>query len=148
LPRDASDCKIRPRLGVGKGLQQKHFEFNAEQRLKAFNFFVVFFGFANGGIFTAVGKDSHPVVFLLLGFFVCLLSVVFYVIDARSRNLLEMTKPGLINYESALPAEARVFTLDDRNRSRLISYTFAFRTLFGVQFLFGLGVIVYGLVFR
>jgi hypothetical protein len=57
----------------------KHFEFNAEQRLKAFNFFVVFFGFANGGIFAAIGKDSHPVVFLLLGFFVCLLPVLFCV---------------------------------------------------------------------
>jgi Na+-driven multidrug efflux pump len=77
-------------------------EFNAEQRVKAFNFFVVFFGFASGGIFAAIGKDSHPVVFLLLGFFVCLLPVLFCVIDARSRNLLEMTKPGLIKYEEAL----------------------------------------------
>ena len=37
----------------------KHFEFNAEQRLKAFNFFVVFFGFANGGIFAALPANAR-----------------------------------------------------------------------------------------
>ena len=104
---------------------------------------MVFFGFASGGIFAAIGKDSHPVVFLLLGFFVCLLPVLFCVIDARSRNLLEMTKPGLIKYEEALPADARVFTRDHKS-GKLIRCTTGLRTLFVIQFLCGLGVIDYG----
>jgi hypothetical protein len=122
----------------------KHFAFNAEQRLKAFHFFVIFSGFANGGILTASNGTSPPAVFLFLGFFVCLLCVVFYLIDLRSRTLLEMTKPGLIKCEEGLSAEARVFTLD-RNRGKLATYTFAFHSLFVWQFLFGVGVIVYGL---
>ena len=87
---------------------------------------MVFFGFANGGIFAAIGKDSHPVVFLLLGFFVflllgffvCLLPVLFCVIDARSRNLLEMTKPGLIKYRGG-PACGRA-SLHARSQERQV----------------------------
>jgi hypothetical protein len=123
----------------------KHFAFNAEQRLKAFHFFVIFSGFANGGILTTfANENSHPAVFFLLGLFVGLLSIVFYLIDLRSRKLLEMTKPGLIKCEEGLSAEARVFTLD-RNRSWLATYTFAFHTLFACQLVFGFGVIAYGL---
>ena len=32
-----------------------HFVFNAEQRLKAFNFFAIFSVFANGGVFATLG---------------------------------------------------------------------------------------------
>lgn len=31
-----------------------HWKFNADQRIKAFNFFVVFSVFADGGVFTAI----------------------------------------------------------------------------------------------
>jgi hypothetical protein len=122
----------------------KHFAFNAEQRLKAFRFFVIFSGFANGGILTAFNGNSHSAVFLFLGLFVCVLSMVFYLIDRRSRKLLEMTKPGLIKCEEGLSAEAQVFTLD-RNRSKWATYTFAFHVLFACQLVFGFVVIAYGL---
>ena len=89
----------------------KHFAFNAEQRLKAFNFFVVFSGFANGGILAAYNANSPPAVFVTLGSILCLLSIIFWVIDLRSRGLLEKTKQGLIRCEeSLLFAQARVFT--------------------------------------
>ena len=55
----------------------KHFAFSAEQRPKAFNFFVVFSGFANGGILAAFNRNSQPAVFVALGSFVCLLSTIF-----------------------------------------------------------------------
>jgi hypothetical protein len=123
----------------------KHFAFNAEQRLKAFHFFVIFSGFASGGILTTfANENSHPAVSCFLGFFVCLLSVIFYLIDRRSRKLLQMTKPGLIKCEEALQKEARVFTLD-HDRSKWASYTFAFHVLFVFQFLFGFGVLALGL---
>jgi hypothetical protein len=47
----------------------KHFAFSAEQRPKAFNFFVVFSGFANGGILAAFNRNSQPAVFVALGSF-------------------------------------------------------------------------------
>lgn len=73
----------------------QHFEFNAGQRLKAFNFFVVLSVFANGGVFTAIDKAMHPFVFILIGAFVVVLATVFWVMDIRSRNLLLLAVPGL-----------------------------------------------------
>ncbi len=37
-----------------------HFKFNADQRLKAFNFFLVLSMFANGGVITALDKKLDP----------------------------------------------------------------------------------------
>ena len=70
----------------------QHFAFNAEQRLKAFNFFVVFSVFTNGGVFAATEKASHGAVFTLLGGFVLILSLVFAVVDVGSQSLLKLGK--------------------------------------------------------
>jgi hypothetical protein len=121
-----------------------HFEFNAEQRLKAFNFFVVFSVFANGGVFTALDKDAHPFVLILIGGFVCLLAVVFFIIDLRSQALLRLSGPGLKEYEKQFPEHSRLFALDARPSKKIVRYTVAFRILFLTQLVFGLGVIAYG----
>jgi hypothetical protein len=124
----------------------RHFEFNAEQRLKAFNFFVVLSVFANGGILTAIEKGFSPVILLLIAGFVVAVSVVLCWIDLRSNELLNLAVPGLMSYEEALPEQARIFTIDaKRPKLRLARYTVAFRTLFGMQFLFGLGVFAFAL---
>ena len=38
----------------------EHWKFNADQRLKAFNLYVVFSIFANGMVFTALDKRAQP----------------------------------------------------------------------------------------
>lgn len=124
----------------------QHFVFNAEQRLKAFNFFVVFSVFANGGVFAAVEKSSSGAVFVLIGCFVVLLSVVFAVIDARSQSLLKLAVPGLKQYETRFAEHSRLFALDAERHAGVVRYTVAFRVLFGMQFAFGMGTIVYGVV--
>ena len=91
----------------------EHWKFNAEQRLKAFNFYVALSIFANGMIFAALEKANHPAVLVLLGGFVCLLALVFAVVDARSRHLLHLTKVGLKALEADLPEHARLFLLDN-----------------------------------
>src|SRR5687768_1508385 len=112
----------------------QHFVFNAEQRLKAFNFFVVFSVFANGGVFAAADRSSHGVVFLLVGSFIVVLSLVFAVIDARSQALLQLAVPGLREYEKRFPEHSRLFAIDAANRKPLRRYTTAFRALFVLQF--------------
>lgn len=125
----------------------QHFVFNAEQRLKAFNFFVVFSVFANGGVFAAVDKGAKSgAVFILIGGFVVALAIVFCVIDARSQSLLKLAVPGLKEYEKQFPEHSRLFVNDSAQRGPLIRYTTAFRTLFSLQFLFGVGVIIYGIL--
>ena len=122
-----------------------HFAFNAEQRLKAFNFFVVFAVFANGGVFAAVERSSHGAVFVLIGGFVAALSIVFALIDVRSQGLLKLAVPGLMAYERQFAEPSRVFARDASRRAGFVRYTVAFRILFAMQFAFGVGVIVYGI---
>jgi hypothetical protein len=121
-----------------------HFKFNAEQRLKAFNFFVVFSVFADGGVFAAIEKRADAAVFILVGGFICLLAATFFVIDRRSQDLLRLGVPGLKSHEKRFPEHSRLFALDELRRGNLIRYTVAFRVLFAAQFLFGLGVMIYG----
>lgn len=123
----------------------EHYRFNAEQRLKGFNFFVVLSMFAEGGIFTAVEKGFHPLSLALLGGFVVILVVVFWLVDARSRQLLSLATPGLKALEQDLPEKSRPFTRDRHRRGTLVRYTFAIRSLLVAQFIFGTGVAVYGL---
>lgn len=122
-----------------------HFVFNAEQRLKAFNFFVVFSVFANGGIFAAAEKSSHGVVFILIGGFILMLSVVFSMIDTRSQRLLKLAVPGLKQCEAHFSEQSRLFARDADHGSGVVRYTVAFRILFGTQALFGAGAIIYGI---
>jgi hypothetical protein len=124
----------------------QHFAFNAEQRLKAFNFFVIFSVFANGGVFAAAEKSAHGAMFVLIGGFVTALSAVFFIIDTRSQNLLQLAVPGLKEYEKRFAEHSRLFARDAAERSNVLRYTVAFRVLFGLQFIFGVGTIVYGFV--
>jgi hypothetical protein len=124
----------------------QHFVFNAEQRLKAFNFFVVFSVFANGGFFAAIEKSLDGFVFVLIGGFVAVLSIVFALIDIRSQSLLKLAVPGLKAYEIRFPEHSRLFALDENRHAGIVRYTIAFRVLFGVQLIFGLGTIIYGLL--
>jgi hypothetical protein len=118
----------------------QHFHFNAEQRLKAFNFFVVLSVFADGGAFTAVEKSFDPMVVLLIGGFLVILAIVFWLIDVRSKELLNLAIPGLKEFEEDLPDHARLFTIDARKPRWSARYTLAFRALIALQLVFGICV--------
>lgn len=121
----------------------EHWKFNADQRLKTFNFFVAFSIFANGGLFTAFDRCVHPVLLFLLGGFVAILSLTFMVVDSRCRRLLRLTKAGLAVQEAGRPPHARLFTNDRHTSGRLVRFTVAFNALFALQCLFGLMVVAY-----
>ena len=75
-----------------------------------------------------------------------ILSAVFWTIDARSRSLINMAKPGLEKYEAELDKDSQLFTLDrKRGNKNWIRYTYAFGALFIVQLLFGICTVAYGL---
>lgn len=123
----------------------EHWKFNADQRLKAFNLYVVFSIFANSLVFTAYEKHAHPLVLVFMGGFVMLLATVFAMVDRRSRKLLHLLKQGLKGLERALPQDCRPFQLDDIHREPWARYTIAFNLLFAMQMFFGLIVTAYGL---
>ncbi|WP_444929405.1 hypothetical protein ACJJIF_16435 [Microbulbifer sp. SSSA002] len=123
----------------------EHYRFAADQRLRVFNFFVVLTMFVEGGIFTAVEKDFHPLILALLGGFVVILVTVFWLMDIRSRQLLKLAVPALKTLEMGFPEEARIFSNDAIRRGEVARYTFAFRVLLVGQLFFGLGVASYGI---
>jgi hypothetical protein len=128
----------------GRDLVWDHFKFNAEQRLRGFNFFVLLSIFADGGVFTALGKGFNPELLLLLGSLVVVLAVVFWLVDTRSRQLLNLTIPALKEIESSFPETHRLFAIDAASQGKIIRYTFAIRMLLASQFFFGLGVVLHG----
>jgi hypothetical protein len=125
----------------------EHWKFNADQRLKAFNFFVIFSVFANGGMFSAIEKCVHPILLAFIGTFVCVLAVVFFLLDQRSQKLLHLSVPGIKLFEiDHINEVSRLFALDEPNRKGLVRYTAAFRIIFGLQILFGLVAISFGVL--
>ncbi len=88
----------------GRDLVWDHFKFNADQRLKGFNFFVLLSIFADGGVFAALGNSNlDPRLLVLLGSLIVLLAFVFWLIDTRSRQLLNLTIPALKEIAAAFP---------------------------------------------
>ena len=124
----------------------EHFKLHADQRIKAFNFFVILSIFADGGVFTAIAKSFPPYLLIVLGFFIIVLSGIFWILDIRSHNLVKLSYKGLKKYESSLAIESRLFTLDSRRKKGIFSYTKAFALLFSLQTAFGLFVMTLGLV--
>jgi hypothetical protein len=122
-----------------------HFKLNAEQRLRGFNFFVVLAIFADGGVLAALERGFSPGLLILLGAFTVLLAQVFWLVDARSRQLLQLTITALKDIETDYPESHRLFAHDAMGQSWVISYTFAIRSLLLAQMGFGLGVVGYGL---
>ncbi len=121
-----------------------HFKFNAEQRLKGFNFFVLLSIFADGGVFTAIEKGFDPKLLALLGLFISILAAVFWLVDKRSQQLLLLTIPGIKKLEQNFSPESRLFELDAKRQGKIVRYTFAFRALLIGQLAFGLCVLLYG----
>jgi hypothetical protein len=128
----------------GRDLVWDHFKFNAEQRLRGFNFFVLLSIFADGGVFTALEKGLSPRLVVLLGLFVTLLAFVFWLVDTRSCQLLNITIPALKEIETEFPESFRLFAIDAIKRGTFVRYTFAIRALLSAQLLFGIGVAWYG----
>lgn len=124
----------------------EHWKFNADQRIKAFNFFVIFAIFADGGVFAAIEKGAHPLVLAAIGFLVVALAAAFWVIDVRSERLIRLSEPGLLAFEETLNNVSRIFHADQVRRKSLIRYKNSFRALFLIQLLFGITVLAVGVL--
>lgn len=120
-----------------------HFKFNADQRIKAFNFFVIISVFVNGGLFTAYDKNFSPLITGAIGIFIVCLAFVFYLLDKRSGRLTDLSIPGLRAYESlTFRADSKysLFTIDQQRPATFVRYKFAFRFLYAAQALVGIAV--------
>ena len=71
-------------------------------------------------------------------------AVVFFLIDQRSRRLVQIPKDVLLKFEEDKGWQLFARDVQEMNlaRNRIFSYTAAFRLAFLIQFLFGFWIFV------
>lgn len=98
-----------------------YFALHADQRIKTFNFFVVFATLLAGGIVGLI-KDKGDIRWIsLLGFLLFFLSLVFWALDRRNRSLVRNGEEAIkwLDAELDLPNSGRaphilrIFAYDD-----------------------------------
>jgi len=78
----------------------EHFKLHAAQRFTTFNFFIVLAVLMTTGLATALSKDfQYPELALYLGLLLVVISFVFWKLDQRARQLLEVSKDALKEME-------------------------------------------------
>ena len=136
----------------------KYFEIHAQQRIKAFQFFVTLSTAIGGGAVYSLENDN-PIALLVLGVVMCFVSFVFRMLDVRTRTLVKNGEEALKYLDSLhdlpkvhnLPSPLSLFERDDeirrrnRNFNTCFSYRICFGMAFGMFFLFGLGAVVFSI---
>jgi hypothetical protein len=145
----------------------QYFHMHAAQRLTTFNYYVVMSSVITTGIFAASLKD-YPIVggTLLLGIVLILLSITFWKLDKRNRELIKNAEAALKFFESCSeledaggePHPAKLFSREERvtasKRANLsfftlrrhFTYADCFRLVFLIFGLCGLAGMVFGVV--
>lgn len=78
----------------------EHFKLHAAQRFTTFNFFIVLAVLMTTGLGTALNKDfQYPELALYLSILLIVTSFVFWKLDQRARQLLEVSKDALKHFE-------------------------------------------------
>ena len=129
----------------------KHFFFIADQRIKTFHVYAVLLAASAAASLAAVDKLSRPA-FILAGAFNVLISVMFFLIEQRNIELLTTTKAGMLRIEALpeWPEYLRLGTDDEQARGirhRFKSYRGAFAVALCGQFVFGICIILCGVLF-
>ncbi len=75
----------------------KHFAYHAEQRMKCFNFFVLFVGAVIAGVGSILGKSDHPYAFMVavLGLTLFGCAIIFARLDRRNMDLVNVAREAL-----------------------------------------------------
>jgi len=71
----------------------KHFTVIADQRLKTFNFYIIMVAAGIAATLSAFEKQRAMAVFLACGLLHVVCSIVFFLIDERSRRLVNCSAP-------------------------------------------------------
>lgn len=122
----------------------EHFKINAEQRMKAFYYFLVISIFIDGGIFASIHNHTSVELLKLQGIFVSVLSIIFFLADVRSQRLLKLSIEPMKNIEKDFSVEsAKLFTRDENQRGFIFRYGTAITLLLAIQFVFGLYIIFF-----
>jgi hypothetical protein len=122
----------------------KHFTLIADQRLKTFNFYIIIVAAFTAATVAGFDKANHFWLMVACGLLHVVCSAVFFLIDERSRRLVNTPKQALIAIEADNGWELfqRDVLLQSACWNKITSYTGAFRLAFVAQCLFGLMVVI------
>lgn len=153
-------------INVQRQYVWNYFQLHASQRLITFNFYIVISTAIAAGYIVALGVNSIPVLAILLGFTITLLSFIFWKLDVRNKLLIKNAeealrylealtyKPGDKNESNVL----KIFTYEEEQTNKMktsrsfwpwknhYSYSKCFNIVFAVFGILGLIGTVYAIV--
>lgn len=129
----------------------KYFDRHAEQRLKAFNFYILLCGAVIAGMCAVLREDKAKwIAEVLAGVVIPFVTIVFWKLDNRTRDLVKHSEECLKAIEdqyelqdepTGAPNQCKLFRREEYERSKCQphewSYTYCFRCLFVLFFLGG-----------
>jgi hypothetical protein len=132
-----------------------YFSYHADQRMKTFNFFLVAAGLFAGGITTLLRDGGDPRWVCPLGIVLSLLSLIFWKLDQRNRQLVRNAEAAIkhldslheLPYQDGAPHVLHIFERDDHFSERAkmfpvsegrFSYSKCLVLLFGLFTVLGL----------
>ena len=143
-----------------------YFQLHASQRLSTFNFYIVISTAIAAGYIVTVGVNSIPMLAILLGATISLLSFVFWKLDVRNKQMIKNAEEAL-KYLEALTYTPRninesnvlkIFTYEEEQTNRMkrsksfwpwkkhYSYSKCFNIVFAVFGILGLLGTAYAIV--
>lgn len=125
----------------------KHFDVIADQRMRAFNFYVLLLAASIGAALTALERNAGSYALIICGLFCIGAGGVFLMVEVRTRRLLQIPKDVMVALEIGdhWPPNLRLFSVDNLRQGSFfnwfISYSVAFRTAMIAHMVFGAVVV-------
>jgi hypothetical protein len=125
------------------------FKYHAEQRLTAFRFFTIFLGLLILALIECL-KDGYQSFLWSIALMSAFISAVFFMIDLRNQQLVELGKTALLKFEQTdkgfenSPLEFKLQERDSVKRNGYLSHQFSYKIIYigsiiifiGLSFLF------------
>jgi hypothetical protein len=126
----------------------KYFEIHAAQRMSIFNFFIILFGSVSAALAaTLESSNKFPIVGIIFGLLLVVLSFVFWKLDRRTSFLIKLAESVLISVEEEeLPEKLQLFRSEPQKTKLLLkkpafwkmwTYSEVFRSIYLVAALVG-----------
>ena len=136
-------------LKLLKDIAVEWFKIHADQRLKAFNFFIIISGFLFTGYFAALSQKNQQAC-MFVGFLVFLMCIVFKFLDMRTAQLLKVGEAAVREVLARIDIASEAKNIIDKSNDKgcVFSYRQSFNFLFFIFGVVGAVGLIYPLFWR
>lgn len=104
-----------------------YFELHASQRLKTFNFFIIFCTLIATGYISVIKENDIAFLAIIFGFLISFFSFIFWKLDSRNRRLIWNTEEALkllecnscIEYKDGTFSPIQIFNYEAEQRKKV-----------------------------